>query len=31
VTAALAELEAGKPVSTPSTQSYGCSVKYAAE
>jgi len=31
VTAALAELAAGKPVSTPSTQSYGCSVKYAAQ
>jgi hypothetical protein len=26
---ALAELTAGKPVSTPSTEAYGCSVKYA--
>lgn len=30
VTAALAELAAGKPVSTPVTKAYGCSVKYAA-
>lgn len=29
VTQALAEIEAGKPVSEPSTKSYGCSVKYA--
>ena len=29
VTAALDELRAGKPVATPSTASYGCSVKYA--
>jgi peroxiredoxin len=29
VTQALAELKAGKPVSVPSTQPYGCSVKYA--
>lgn len=28
VTQALTELEAGKPVSVASTQSYGCSVKY---
>lgn len=28
VTQALAELAAGKPVSVPSTQPYGCSVKY---
>lgn len=28
VSAALAELAAGKPVSTPLTQPYGCSVKY---
>ena len=28
VTAALDELAAGKPVTTPSTPSYGCSVKY---
>lgn len=28
VTAALADLKAGKPVATSSTQSYGCSVKY---
>jgi peroxiredoxin len=30
VTAALEELAAGKPVSTPFTKAYGCSVKYAA-
>jgi hypothetical protein len=29
VTAAIAELKAGKPVSVPETRSYGCSVKYA--
>lgn len=29
VSQALAELKAGKPVSVPSTQPYGCSVKYA--
>ena len=29
VAAALAEVTAGKPVTTPSTQSYGCGVKYA--
>ena len=29
VTAALADLAAGKPVATPATQAYGCSVKYA--
>jgi hypothetical protein len=28
VTAALADLEAGKPVATPVTKPYGCSVKY---
>lgn len=28
VTQALAELKAGKPVSVPTTQPYGCSVKY---
>jgi hypothetical protein len=28
VEVALAELAAGKPVSTPVTQPYGCSVKY---
>jgi peroxiredoxin len=28
VKAALADLDAGKPVATPSTKSYGCSVKY---
>lgn len=28
VTAALADLKAGKPVAEPSTRSYGCSVKY---
>ena len=28
VTQAVAELRAGKPVSKPATQSYGCSVKY---
>ena len=28
VTQALAELKAGKPVSTPITKAYGCSVKY---
>ncbi|XHR29145.1 MAG: thioredoxin family protein [Chthoniobacteraceae bacterium] len=31
VTAALADLAAGKAVATPSTQSYGCSVKYAGK
>lgn len=30
VSAALAEVLAGKPVSTPSTPPYGCTVKYAA-
>lgn len=30
VTAALAESLAGKPVSQPRTQAYGCSIKYAA-
>jgi hypothetical protein len=29
VTKALDEVLAGKPVSTPSTEAYGCSVKYA--
>ncbi len=29
VDAALADLAAGRPVATPSTKSYGCSVKYA--
>lgn len=29
VTAALADLRAGKPVATPETKAYGCSVKYA--
>jgi peroxiredoxin len=29
VAAALAEVTAGKPVTNPSTQSYGCGVKYA--
>ena len=29
VTAALDEVLAGKPVSTPTTEAYGCSVKYA--
>ncbi|MFP4003563.1 MAG: thioredoxin family protein [Alphaproteobacteria bacterium] len=29
VKAALAEMEAGKPVSTPVTRAYGCSIKYA--
>jgi len=29
VSAALAEVTAGRPVTTPSTQSYGCGVKYA--
>lgn len=29
VDAALADLAAGRPVATPQTQSYGCSVKYA--
>ncbi|MFW6027716.1 MAG: thioredoxin family protein [bacterium] len=29
VNVALAEMEAGKPVSTPVTRAYGCSVKYA--
>jgi peroxiredoxin len=29
VAAALAEVTAGRPVTTPSTQSYGCGVKYA--
>ena len=29
VTAALAGMKAGKPVSVPETRSYGCSVKYA--
>jgi hypothetical protein len=29
VTAALTEVIAGKPVSTPATKPYGCSVKYA--
>ncbi len=29
VLAALAEVKAGKPVSTPETRPYGCSVKYA--
>ena len=28
VTQALAEIKAGKPVSVPTTQPYGCSVKY---
>jgi hypothetical protein len=28
VAAALDEMKAGKPVSTPSTTPYGCSVKY---
>jgi hypothetical protein len=28
VTAALADIEAGKPVATPVTKPYGCSVKY---
>lgn len=28
VEAAIADLEAGRPVATPETQSYGCSVKY---
>lgn len=28
VSAALAELKAGKPVTTSSTQAYGCAVKY---
>jgi hypothetical protein len=28
VDAALAEVAAGKPVSTPDTEAYGCSVKY---
>jgi hypothetical protein len=28
VVAALDEMKAGKPVSTPSTNPYGCSVKY---
>lgn len=28
VTAALAELKAGKPISKPATRAYGCSVKY---
>ncbi len=31
VTAALADLAAGKPVATPATQAYGCSVKYAGK
>jgi hypothetical protein len=30
VDATLADLAAGRPVATPSTQAYGCSVKYAA-
>lgn len=30
VDAALAELKAGKPVSTPATRAYGCTVKYAS-
>lgn len=30
VTAALADLEAGRPVETPQTVAYGCSVKYAS-
>ncbi|MEJ0059926.1 MAG: hypothetical protein WDM79_10295 [Terricaulis sp.] len=30
VRAALADLEAGRPVATPETTPYGCSVKYAA-
>ncbi|MBL8328540.1 MAG: thioredoxin family protein [Rubrivivax sp.] len=30
VNQALAEVLAGKPVSTPATQAYGCSVKYSA-
>lgn len=29
VTAALADLRAGKPMTTPETQAYGCTVKYA--
>jgi hypothetical protein len=29
VQAALEELTAGRPVTTPSTEPYGCSVKYA--
>lgn len=29
VTAALADIKAGRPVATPSTKAYGCSVKYA--
>ncbi|HAY06258.1 MAG TPA: thioredoxin family protein, partial [Hyphomonas sp.] len=28
VTAALADLSAGKPVATPVTKPYGCAVKY---
>jgi hypothetical protein len=28
---ALSELTSGQPVSTPKTQSYGCSVKYASQ
>ena len=31
VKAALESLKAGKPVATPSTASYGCSVKYGSE
>ena len=31
VKVALAEALAGKPVSTPSTRAYGCSVKYAGQ
>lgn len=30
VDAALAELKAGKPVSTPATRAYGCTVKYSS-
>ena len=30
VTAALADLDAGRPVATPVTKAYGCSVKYAS-
>jgi|KBSSwiStaDraftv2_1062776.scaffolds.fasta_scaffold356064_1 hypothetical protein len=30
VTAALADLKAGRPVATPVTKAYGCSVKYAS-